>query len=280
MRFWAWGPLVALTLLAAFASDSWGQSQRKPPPREEPKSTQRPTASDQRGTEQFPAIVKVIPSPKTTEEAEADRKDREDKNRSDWWLVRLTGALAIIGALQLAVFGWQGVQLKLTVSAAKEASALSKNEFISSHRPRIILRDIWYEPTASDLSYMLFNTGGTAARIIESWILVEFISTGQPIRPLRSFGHNDFGPLIFAAGEMKDLTYSVPSEIGAYMLVPDMMRIGTDNRRPMVGEFYFTGAILYADDAGNHRRSVFRRQWDKDRKCFVRLDDPDQEYAD
>jgi hypothetical protein len=114
--------VIALTFLAAIASDSWGQSQRKSPPREETKATQQSTAIDQRGTEQSPAIVKIIPTPKTAEETETDRKEREDKNKSDWWLVKLTGALAIIGALQLFVFGYQAIQLKRTVIATKEAA--------------------------------------------------------------------------------------------------------------------------------------------------------------
>jgi hypothetical protein len=192
----------------------------------------------------------------------------------------LTGALAIIGALQLVVFGWQGIQLKLTVSAAREAAERSKKEFISSHRPRIILRDIWYEPRQGELFYMLFNTGGTAAKIVESWILAEFIPSDRPIRPLRSSGHDELGQITFAVGEMKDLTYSVPAHIGPYLLTPEMMRIRTERGPPMVGDFYFTGAILYEDDAGNRRRSVFRRRWDHERQGFFRMEDKDQEYAD
>src|ERR1035437_6208915 len=112
--------VIGLMFLAAFASDSWGQSKQKIP-REEPKTAQQPAASDQRGTEQSPTIVKIIPTPKTAEKAEADRQEREDKSKSDWSLVKLTGALAFIGFLQLLVFGWQGIQLKRAVRAAQAA---------------------------------------------------------------------------------------------------------------------------------------------------------------
>lgn len=114
--------MVALTLLATFASDSWGQSKQKPPPREEPKTTQQPAATDQRGTEQLPAIVKILPAQKTAEEAEADRKDRAEKAETDWWLIKLTGALALVGALQLIVFGQQARRLRQTVEAAAQQS--------------------------------------------------------------------------------------------------------------------------------------------------------------
>jgi hypothetical protein len=106
------------------------------------------------------------------------------------------------------------------------------------------------------------------------------IRRDQFIRPLRSEGHDDLKSLTFAAGEIQELTYEVPGEIGAFIMVPDMMRIGIEDEPPISGDFYFTGAILYSDDAGTKRRSVFRRRWDHGRKGFYRLDDPDQEYAD
>ncbi len=167
--------VIALALLAAFASDSWGQSQRKAPPREETKTTQQPAASDQRGTEQSPAIVKIIPTPKTAEETESDRKEREDKNKSDWWLVKLTGALALIGFLQLIVFGWQGVQLKRTVSVTQAAIELSNKEFIAAHRPQIRVKHVWFTDQTAwrlngplEVNLDLVNIGNASARV--TWI--------------------------------------------------------------------------------------------------------------
>src|SRR6266478_4838934 len=49
---------IALALLAAFTSDSWGQS-KQPPPN---KQTTQPPATDQRGTDQVPLAVKVLPA--------------------------------------------------------------------------------------------------------------------------------------------------------------------------------------------------------------------------
>jgi hypothetical protein len=110
--------VTALALLAAFASHSWGQSKQPA----QVKQAAQPTATDQRGTEQSPAIIKIIPSPKSVEETEVDRREREEKNKSDWWLIKLTAALAIVGALQLLVFGYQAIQLKRTVEATKQAA--------------------------------------------------------------------------------------------------------------------------------------------------------------
>ena len=156
---------------------------------------------------------------------------------------------------------------------------LARAEFIQTHRPQIILRDVWMENNKQEILYILVNIGGTKATVVESWILAEFIPRGRFIRPLRSYGHDDLGRLTFAAGEMKDLTYRVPGEISAYIMFPDAMRIGAENEPPMIGHFYFTGTILYSDDAGNKRRSVFRRRWDSLSEGFDRAD-PDLEYAD
>jgi hypothetical protein len=126
---------------------------------------------------------------------------------------------------------------------------------------------------------MLINSGGTAGTVLENWIMAEFVPSGQSSRNLRSNGHNDLGIITFAAGEMKDLTYRLPTEALWYTVMTTIEpSISINEER--AGTLYFAGAILYADDAGNRRRSVFRRRWDLQRKAFVRVDDPDQEYAD
>src|SRR4051812_48786052 len=125
--------VIALTFVAAFASDSWGQSKKFSEPNKETNAAQQTTAADQRGTEQSPLVVKSIPSPKSHEETTAEEAEKKDKSSSDWWLVKLTGILAGIGFLQLLVFGWQGVQLKRTVFAANEATNIANREFASTH---------------------------------------------------------------------------------------------------------------------------------------------------
>jgi hypothetical protein len=164
--------------------------------------------------------------------------------------------------------------------AGKDQLKLARAEFISSHRPRIILRDVHLE--GRQVFYMLINTGDTDATIVESWILGEFVPDGVPIRPLRSFGHDDLGRLVLAAGETRDLTYDLPGDIGFAIMFPDSRRIGIEGP-PVFGQRYFAGTIVYADDLGVRRRSVFRRIWVDDRHAFVRLTaelERDHEYAD
>jgi hypothetical protein len=130
---------------------------------------------------------------------------------------------------------------------------------------------------------MLVNTGDTDATIVESWIFGEFVPNGTPIRPLRSFGHDDLGRIVLAAGEARDLTRDLPGDIGFAIMFPDSRRIGLEGQPPVFGERYFTGTIVYEDDRRVRRRSVFRRKWDDSSHSFVRLSpeqERDHEYAD
>jgi hypothetical protein len=91
--------VIALALLAAFVSDSWGQSRQKSP---EQKPAAQQTGSDLRGTEQSPLIVKVAPALKTDADREAETNERErvakadkQKEKSDADLVKYTAELAL-----------------------------------------------------------------------------------------------------------------------------------------------------------------------------------------
>jgi hypothetical protein len=68
--------VIALALFAAFASDSWGQS--KQPPAQSDQSAQ-PPAADQRGTDQVPLTVKILPAQDTKEKADKEERERQEK---------------------------------------------------------------------------------------------------------------------------------------------------------------------------------------------------------
>jgi hypothetical protein len=157
---------------------------------------------------------------------------------------------------------------------------LARQEFISSHRPRIVLRDVILE--GENILYMLVNTGDTSAMIVESWIMAEFIRLGDRFRTLRSFGHDDLGRLVIDAGEAKDLIYPLPEEISFAIKWPGR-RVGSAERNPILGTCYFVGALVYEDERKVRRRSVFRRKFDGVKAVFVRLspdEERDHEYAD
>ena len=157
---------------------------------------------------------------------------------------------------------------------------LAAKEFIATHRPRIVLRNVDVDLAGGNVHYMLVNIGDTKATIVESWIMMEFLPDSNALRPLRSFGHDDLGRLVFEAGEMKDLTYVVPGVTGAN--AADMIRVGIEEGL-ISGHSFFTGTIVYEDDLRVRRRAVFRRRLNVKGKCFDRLgpaEERDNEYSD
>lgn len=101
----------------------------KPPQQQTTPSQKQPNA-DQRGTEQSPLVVKMLPTMKTKEETDQQTQDRETKSSSDRWTVRFTGALTLIAFLQLLVYGYQAKKLRETVKSA-EAQSLAMERHIS-----------------------------------------------------------------------------------------------------------------------------------------------------
>ena len=84
----------------------------------------------------------MTPSSKSI--AAADAKHEDEKTENDRRLAIFTErlfwatvALSVIALFQLFVFSWQGIQLKRTVTAAKEATDLARQEFNATHRPKI-----------------------------------------------------------------------------------------------------------------------------------------------
>ena len=112
------------------------------PPQNQTAQPNQPTADNQRGTENAPFIVKIIPSseteqkPATDQSKESNIATTDDKiGRFTELLFYATAALAGIGLLQLLVFGWQGIQLRNAVKA-------SRDEFLASHRPKIRIKHL------------------------------------------------------------------------------------------------------------------------------------------
>jgi hypothetical protein len=129
--------VVALTLLAPFASDSWGQSKRHPAKgqQEQTQSQEQKTAPNQRGTDQLPLIVQPLPTKKTADIAEREKRDAEEKANSDlWtWLLTLLTVVALFG--QLAVFIAQAYFLKGTLIATADAAKAAV--IAAQHIPRV-----------------------------------------------------------------------------------------------------------------------------------------------
>lgn len=159
--------LLGTTILLAMTGYSLAQPSQHIQPSSPPSNSQQSTPSDQKGTEQSPFVIKIVPTPQTPEEAHHLGAQEADKSNADWWLVKFTGGLVVVGLLQLIgfswVFGWQGVQLRRAVKA-------SRDEFLASHRPQIRVKHLWLmsdvsEQTPIRVKMVCVNTGTANATL-------------------------------------------------------------------------------------------------------------------
>jgi hypothetical protein len=148
--------VISLTLLAAFASDSWGQSKR-PPSSSEAASKQntQTTTSDQRGTENMPLAVKILPGEKTTADTAKEKYEAEEKPSLDralsaytGWLAIFTAALFFAAAIQVGLFLWQ---LRLIQAASKDtrdaadAAKLNAQAVIDAQRAHLFVAVVQHD---------------------------------------------------------------------------------------------------------------------------------------
>lgn len=203
------------------------------------------------------------------------------------WLVIVTAILALVG------FG-QGYYLKRTVDAARE-------EFNSSHRPRIRVRHLVFSPPPQldEAGYHAFkngeaitiqldavNIGGSPANIIGSHCLIH--TTHQRFRtlpmnwPYEGSSGNDFLP--------KQRLQPGQSVNGAH-IHPDPWGSEVDEIRTLVyhgddrdnWRLYVMGWVDYVDDRKVKRRTAFCRRYGSKNGLparFVDGEDPEYEYED
>jgi hypothetical protein len=213
--------VVALAFLAANASDSWAQSKRSPP---QTQPTQQQTAPDQRGTENSPAFVKVLPAQETAEKAQAEAKEHDEKRKLDadtLWLSKLTVGIIF---LQLLIFGAQAYflwgTLKATASAAQ--AAIDAAELASKHERAYLFTgpveeggiSIDYQQSTVQIQFEIENSGRTVG--ILKKLRLGFCSE-EPSLQIATYegdGFRDFDyDLAFKAGTKRPLTGPIQSPL-------------------------------------------------------------------
>jgi hypothetical protein len=97
-------------------------SAKRPQQNQPATNTQKPSASDERGSEQAPLFIKVLPPVKTKEEAASDQAKDLDQSSANWWMVRLTVAIVLVGCIQTIVFWLQARRLKQTIEVMDRIS--------------------------------------------------------------------------------------------------------------------------------------------------------------
>jgi hypothetical protein len=165
---------ILLTVALLLCTAAAGQSQEPIPSQGkagQPEQTQSKNADDKantsdRGTEQWPLIIRMLRSPEDKEQAEQDAKDRNVKTTLDRRLVDFTGDLAeftrwlvVVAILQFIAMGVQAWYLYKQGRHLEKSSDLARAEFVSTQRPsfsqRVLpLASIW---TAQGLRNMYFS---------------------------------------------------------------------------------------------------------------------------
>jgi hypothetical protein len=172
--------IVVMAFLAAFASDSWGKT--KDPP---PKADQQPATQQERGTENSPVVVRVLPAEKSKDDVESEQARQE----ADRQLVKLTGDLAsytrllflATGLLALVTVGLvyfsfrQARDNKRSIAVAETSTRIAERALTELEAPFLAVKISasgidWQkitDPNFDDLKFSIVNYGRTPAHILE-----------------------------------------------------------------------------------------------------------------
>jgi hypothetical protein len=197
--------VVVLALLAAFASDSRGESNQPPPSKQ---TTQSPTA-DQRGTDQVPFAVKILPAPDAKEQADKTERDRKEKavvderltsetqriadytSRLAWFTFMLFG----IAVLQAGLFFWQLRYMRQgmrdaeiaakaaddSAKVARESVVLAENTAKRQLRAYLGLVHFDIQSERHEFVIVVRNDGQTPARQVTSIFNMQWYPEGNDL---------------------------------------------------------------------------------------------------
>jgi hypothetical protein len=170
----------------------------------------------------------------------------------------------------------------------KKSIDLARAEFLSTHRPRIILREAIIGSVLEDepihVVYQLANIGETQGTIINSGMRVEVVN--RTVERLLMHPNvedsSDLGEIKLGPGESRLLRIDGP-DWQETTFTPQLRDDGEDGalRWSTNCAIHFVGQILYEDEVGIRRRTGFRRELVVKRQRFYQIEgEPDLDYDD
>ena len=286
--------VLVAAFLIALGGDSFGRSHRpspsaresvQPPHAQTAQPNNDPTAN-QRGTEQSPFIIKVLPTPDSEQTRAAEARREDQKAANDEAIARFTGrlfwatvALSVIAIFQFGAFIWQGIQLQNAVKA-------SRDEFLASHRPKIRLKHLWlaadiWQTDPIIVNLWCVNIGTADARLQEIGLRYDVVREGAmlPAAPQINAAFQAGGAIVRPG---------LNNQFGN--LNTGRVLTAEDNADIQQGrsKLYCVGFISYLDGADRLRITGFCRVLKfphnttarADNSRFWPFDDPDYEYED
>lgn len=165
---------------------------------------------------------------------------------------------------------------------------LARQEFVSTHRPRIILREAIIgsvlEGEPITVFFNLANVGETTGEIMRSSVRVEIVARGFEHLMLHDSAEMkyDLGELTLGAGSATIVKFA--GETPKWNKEQFRERSFETTSGPRMyrnAMVHFTGQFIYVDEFGIARRTAFRRELNPARQRFYRIpDEPDLDYSD
>lgn len=218
-------------------------------------------------------------SPKEREEETRRQKDdlkaQQEQASYAYALIWVSGITGFLIFIQLVFFGFQVLG--------------ARKEFISTHRPRIIVRRVSLNnaqgATVRDIlgaEYVVANIGNTPAKIIEINARLWLTEPNENLPAIPPYGQSTFPNLRIAAGESAPLTHLESSESSNEFHFRDgFMEIAMDRHQgSMKSGMFFLGYVVYEDGNRVKRRTAFLREYHHGVRRFEPIPHPDYEYQD
>jgi len=230
-------------------------------------------------------------------EKASDQSDKKGEKIADWYKLlfeKPTDTLLVLFNGLLALFTWRlYIATRKLGDAGERQLKLIETEFVSAHRPRLIVRHIGLVADHSPISTIVMlghdadatgglsvvNAGGTNARIVRATYKIYFSNSGLPARSPLSYENPhmllDKGTLI-KCGESKVVEIWDKVDLGP----PDSTGLRDIRQFETEGwAIYVMGQIRYQDDSGADHFMGFCRERQSNGR-FLAVKDPDYEYQD
>lgn len=191
----------------------------------------------------------------------------------------LTLSLATKGLFAMAERQAEDMRVSLRIAkdsadAAVESTKLARAEFASTHRPRLIVRRIYFK-SDSTVAYEVANIGAAGAEILDAKNMVCFdkLPTGDPNVGVSAFIAADY----VHAGTYFEFVHGIADDkvIEEFSSRKGYAKVGATKA---IKPTYFLGHIAYKDSLGISRRTAFCRVYDFGTERFMPIPNADQDY--
>jgi hypothetical protein len=168
----------------------------------------------------------------------------------------------------------------------QQSIKLAREEFVSTHRPRIILREaiigsvLEGEPVS--IHFHVANIGETKGTITRNSVSVEVVSVDRLMLHPSVEVKDDLGKIELGPGGAVVLKFQGETpkwETEKFKMKAFQTTAGVIERRDL--KIHFFGQLVYLDQNGISRRTAFRRELLPERQRFYRIaNEPDLDYGD